>query len=122
MHIKIQSILLVPLINLYQKFVSPRKGFVCAYRKLHNDVSCSEYAKYLIKNHNLLSAVQLFRQRMQQCKQAGIELRRNHIEIGQVCDKLNRKNDSSDNRRDGGCDVTDSCYCFDFFDTISNCF
>ncbi len=38
------------LIQLYQKFISPYKGYCCAYKVHHNDVSCSQFAKLTIQN------------------------------------------------------------------------
>lgn len=54
----------------YQRFVSPRKGFSCAHRVLHDGAGCSGYAKAAIKEHGLVSAVPLIRQRFKDCTSA----------------------------------------------------
>lgn len=37
--------ILVAFINAYQRYISPRKGFICAHRVLHGGMSCSESIK-----------------------------------------------------------------------------
>lgn len=54
----------------YQRFISPHKGFACAYRVLHRERSCSEYAKQAIAQKGFFAALPLIRQRFQACKQA----------------------------------------------------
>lgn len=41
------------LITLYQRFVSPHKGFVCAHRALHHGPSCSAYVKNSLLSEGL---------------------------------------------------------------------
>lgn len=54
-------------IHLYQKYISPRKGFACPHRTLHKETSCSEYVKQLFVNQDLISAIHLSSQRFQDC-------------------------------------------------------
>lgn len=54
----------------YQRYISPHKGFACAYRVLHRERSCSEYAKQAIAQKGFFAALPLIRQRFQACKQA----------------------------------------------------
>ncbi len=39
---------IIVLIEWYQIYLSPRKGFCCAHRVLHGNDSCSEWVKRLI--------------------------------------------------------------------------
>jgi putative component of membrane protein insertase Oxa1/YidC/SpoIIIJ protein YidD len=58
------------LINAYQRYLSPYKGFSCAHRVLHGGLSCSSYAKTAIAQHNLATALPLIRQRLRDCTTA----------------------------------------------------
>ncbi|NES97529.1 MAG: membrane protein insertion efficiency factor YidD [Desertifilum sp. SIO1I2] len=66
----------------YQRYISPRKGFACAYRILHQDLSCSEYAKRAIAKHGLGDAIPLIHQRFQACKQANQTLKTRFAQVG----------------------------------------
>ena len=57
-------------IALYQKHISPRKGFSCAHRLLYNDRSCSDYIKGLLQNQSLLAVAPLAYQRFHACAEA----------------------------------------------------
>ena len=63
------------LIAGYQRHLSPRKGFDCAYRVLHGGESCSQYIKRTILEVGLIEAVRASRQRLQACKSASLVLR-----------------------------------------------
>ena len=43
----------VGLIDLYQQYISPHKGFRCAHRAKHGRSSCSQFAKRLIQKVGL---------------------------------------------------------------------
>lgn len=58
------------LITTYQKHISPKKGFSCAYRVLHGGESCSGYIKRTILQQGLMRAIPLSRRRFQACKAA----------------------------------------------------
>jgi len=68
------------LINFYQKYISPHKGFACAHRVLHGGNSCSQHVKNLLIEQDLQSAIQLSRQRFQACKDARIILHSEQID------------------------------------------
>lgn len=71
----------VKLIESYQKYISPKKGFSCAYRVLHVRESCSQYAKRQIREQGLINAMPLIRQRFQACKSASFALKtRTHFD------------------------------------------
>ena len=58
------------LITQYQRHVSPRKGFCCAYRLLRRRDSCSQYAKRAIARHGVTTGVRLLRRRFDHCHRA----------------------------------------------------
>jgi putative component of membrane protein insertase Oxa1/YidC/SpoIIIJ protein YidD len=62
-------------IHVYQNYLSPRKGFSCAYTKLHGRESCSEYFRLAVKQYGVAKAIPLFRQRLRDCKQAHTTLK-----------------------------------------------
>jgi putative component of membrane protein insertase Oxa1/YidC/SpoIIIJ protein YidD len=66
--------LAVWLIRLYQKHLSPRKGFSCPHRLVHGGPSCSEYARQMILSYGFWRAYSLTRQRLQECRAAAGEL------------------------------------------------
>ena len=59
------------LIGLYQKYLSPRKGFRCAYRVRHRRrASCSQFARRAIERLGVLPGVRLLRRRFHKCHRA----------------------------------------------------
>lgn len=66
---------IIGIIRGYQKYLSPHKGFSCAYRKLHGGASCSEYFRQTIDRYGLSHASPLFQQRLEACKIANFTLR-----------------------------------------------
>ncbi len=59
----------------YQKFISPKKGFSCAHRKLHNGASCSTYFYQAVETYGLVQAVPMFQQRLEECREAHLVLK-----------------------------------------------
>ena len=64
------SRLVVSLIALYQRHLSPRKGWCCAYRRLTGEESCSQYAKRVIEDAGLFAALSRIRVRLRGCGRA----------------------------------------------------
>ena len=62
--------ILVFSINLYQKYLSPYKGYCCAHRVLHGGDSCSQYVKNVFIKQDLNEAIQLSRKRFIECGEA----------------------------------------------------
>ncbi|BAY89484.1 MULTISPECIES: membrane protein insertion efficiency factor YidD [unclassified Tolypothrix] len=55
-------------LNIYQKHLSPRKGFSCPHRLLYGSESCSDYVKHILINQDLMTAIKTAPQRFQSCK------------------------------------------------------
>ena len=66
---------LIRLITLYQRYLSPHKGFSCAYRVLHNTHSCSQGVKAILWRYPLSTSLPQIRAQFQQCRQAARVLR-----------------------------------------------
>ena len=64
-------------ISFYQQYVSPHKGWRCAYAALHGGASCSEYAKEEISRHGVLWGTLLLRNRFGDCREAAVVLAAN---------------------------------------------
>ncbi|WP_413785277.1 membrane protein insertion efficiency factor YidD [Cognatiyoonia sp. IB215446] len=60
---------------IYQTYISPRKGFRCAYSVLHGGTGCSGYAKQAIQEHGAFGAIPHIRNRFRDCKAAHFTLR-----------------------------------------------
>jgi putative component of membrane protein insertase Oxa1/YidC/SpoIIIJ protein YidD len=58
----------------YQRYISPHKGFSCAHRKLHGEASCSGYFRESVANEGLSKSLQLFPERLAECKEASLIL------------------------------------------------
>ena len=65
------------LIELYQRYVSPRKGFCCAYRVHTGQASCSVLGYRVIRRFGVWAGVALLRQRLAKC---GVAYRRHHVQ------------------------------------------
>lgn len=71
----IPNFFVAQFIPLYQKYLSPLKGFSCAYSRLYRAESCSEYFRMLVRDHGLAKAIPLFEKRLQDCKSANMTLK-----------------------------------------------
>ncbi len=66
----------VGLIVIYQKAISPVKGFSCAHRYQHGGLSCSEYVKQIVLRKGIVSGYTEIRSRFRACKSAALEVHR----------------------------------------------
>lgn len=64
------------MIALYQRFLSPIKGYHCAHHRLHNGDTCSNAIKKIVIENELTNVPSLARKRFEECKQASATLRR----------------------------------------------
>ena len=68
------------LICLYQRLISPWKGFRCAHGALHGGETCSEAVKQIILRKGLIPALQDIRDRFAECSRAASYLRNNPVQ------------------------------------------
>lgn len=61
---------------VYQRFLSRRKGYRCAYSLLHGGTGCSGYVKFAIRDHGVFGAIPAIRRRFDDCRVAAAELSR----------------------------------------------
>ena len=86
------------MIGTYQRYVSPYKGFCCAYRVHTGRVSCSEFAKRAIARKGTVAGIVLSRLRFDACYAAygaygalQDEKRSNASELNEPCPLWNKK-------------------------------
>ena len=60
--------LAILFIKIYQRHISPKKGYVCAHRYYHGGDSCSEYTKKCITEFGIIKTIPLFFERLDDCK------------------------------------------------------
>lgn len=109
-------------ISGYQKYISPRKGFSCAYRLLYKSESCSHYVKRIVAERGLAAALKASRQRFQDCREANQILRARYNrytyasqnrEEEQERNKLKKNNthysNDCSNCSSGDCDAIAAC-------------
>lgn len=65
----------VACITGYQRHLSPRKGFSCAYRVHTGGESCSQYVKRVLLEEGLVGAPAKTRARFAACQEAHLALR-----------------------------------------------
>jgi putative component of membrane protein insertase Oxa1/YidC/SpoIIIJ protein YidD len=93
--------LAILLIVFYQKFISPYKGFRCAYAVLYGGDSCSEAVRKIVQSQGPVGGRQDIRVRFQACKEA------NEILIGKG--QRRRRQNDCEKCPDCDCDCTDAC-------------
>ena len=64
------KLLLLFLINIYQRWVSPNKGFTCAHRAYFGRSTCSAYGKRAVYKYGALTGVTLIFRRFKSCSVA----------------------------------------------------
>lgn len=92
-------------IDLYQRHLSPHKGFSCAYRRLYGGELCSAYGKCLVIEAGLWQAMISLRRQFRECRSAQWVLRAARDKGDNVTrpGKRRRRNEASD------CSGTDFC-------------
>jgi uncharacterized protein len=75
----VSTLVLSPLavgsIRLYQRFISPHKGFRCANRAATQGWSCSEFGRRVFARYEISTAYALLQRRFAACKQSYATLR-----------------------------------------------
>ena len=71
------------MISFYQKYISPVKGYSCAYRVLHNDLSCSDFCKNEIRLLGVLKGIKNTFKRFDECKLAALSIKNITKQMGE---------------------------------------
>ncbi|KIT18146.1 membrane protein insertion efficiency factor YidD [Jannaschia aquimarina] len=87
----------------YQRWLSPRKGWRCAYSVAHGGTGCSGYVKHAIREHGLWRAIPLARVRFRECKQAALAFAAQPARDGARTEPRKR-NDKTRRRCNNACD------------------
>ena len=101
---------LIYSIDLYQKYLSPYKGYCCAYKVYHDDVSCSQFTKNCIKELGFFQAIFIIKKRFQDCKISAEKIKEEKTEC---CKSEDFK--KFDNRLGCACDSCEIAHCFSLF-------
>jgi len=64
----------VSAINWYQREISPKKGFCCAYHVLHGRDSCSNVVKKAFHNHGTIAGILSVFSQAKKCNSAYVAL------------------------------------------------
>ena len=80
--------LVILAIRAYQRFVSPYKGFSCAYRVHTGRCSCSEFGRRAVQRRGVFTGLLLLDARLQRCGAVHRDRRRSlHLQRGVIdCD------------------------------------
>ncbi|MES3024627.1 MAG: membrane protein insertion efficiency factor YidD [Pseudomonadota bacterium] len=91
------------MIRFYRRFISPYKGFRCAYCALTGNASCSTLGYRAVRRYGAFQGVQVLRGRLAKC---GVAYRRYHAPgLRQGLGQVNRQAGFCD--CDPGCDFSD---------------
>ena len=97
----------------YQQFISPYKGFRCAYAAHHGGTGCSGYAKYAIRDHGLWRALPIIRQRLRDCRVAYDEIKASCTCRDETLSDEERAELDARRRKDKKSGKCDNCHCGD---------
>ena len=100
---------LAAAITGYQKYLSPYKGFCCAYRVKHGEASCSEFVKQTLLEYGVWQAMPAVKQRFKDCKTAALALRTDGNNQGRTGNNARNRSRRLGNSVDfcSACDVLD---------------
>ncbi len=96
----------------YQRYLSPRKGFRCAYSLHHGGTGCSGFAKHAIRDKGLWQAAPAIRQRLRDCRAAYAEIRAKCIcrkEHAQLDEAEHTGREHRRRQRNRFCNACDCC-------------
>ncbi len=97
--------LLIGVIKFYQQFISPHKGFRCAYAVYHQTDSCSVAVINIFQqNQSIIIGVQQIRERLLACREANLALQALKEK------ELDKKKEPS---KKNNCTLGDSVQCLD---------
>lgn len=107
-------------IRIYQGYISPYKGFSCAYRVHTGRQSCSELGFRAIRKYGLVAGISVLRKRTYLC---GVVHRRNHM-IYTKRPPISQRGDCDlpcDSPCDLDCDLSSGKSCSRWLDGLSCC-
>jgi len=103
------------LIRFYQQFLSPLKGYSCAYRVYTGEESCSAYGYKVVARYGVLTGCQLIKRRMHKCSHV-FESNLTHQSSAYPISHF--QSGHCDGGCDGDCDASD---CFSPCNIVDSC-
>jgi len=85
---KIANIIFIWLIVLYQRYISPHKGYSCAHSALHGNLSCSSWAIQVLEKQKFYLFFPLMKRRFHACNQAYKDLKKKKSAINKDSDNI----------------------------------
>jgi putative component of membrane protein insertase Oxa1/YidC/SpoIIIJ protein YidD len=64
---RLSQILVLRAIRAYRRYISPYKGFCCAYHSITGRLTCSQFADWAIEKHGTVHGLRLTFRRMRRC-------------------------------------------------------
>jgi len=61
-------------VDAYQTWISPHKGYHCAFAEHHHGTSCSAYGKKVFQEHGVAAGLLMLKVRFEQCHDARLAL------------------------------------------------
>jgi uncharacterized protein len=110
--------LLLTLIRLYQRHVSPRKGFACAYRVHTGCASCSHLGYRAIRRYGVWQGLDVLQARLTRC---GVAHRRYAAMHPPSQPRAHQRRLAQAGFCDVGCDVPLDCWPSDPFGCVAEC-
>ena len=98
----VASNLAISIITAYQRWISPYKGFRCAHSAYYGGISCSGWAKKIIRKHGLSLFLPLMQRRFVACSDAYEKISN---------ENRNANEDSIEEFKDCPCMNTEAAYC-----------
>lgn len=103
--------LAIRLIRLYQKYVSPYKGYRCAHRLLHRGMSCSEFGEHVLQRRGLWEFWPLLQRRFRRCHEASLVLQQWQLASGGDFGEVDPGSASMDAKEEQAAKSQDSSNC-----------
>ncbi len=106
---KLPARLVLAAIAVYQRRISPHKGYGCAYRLKHGGSGCSGIGRRLIRRYGLLKGWRVLQKRFERCRAENLRRRAGGMACGDSAAFKSRFCRSAD------C-ALEFCNCCDVFD------
>lgn len=91
---KLISYIALRFILFYQKWISPHKGFCCAYKYKTGGHSCSQYAAKIVRRMGVLGLIRGLPKQFGRCRSAFIDLQREQERRKEEERKRKKQNES----------------------------
>ena len=91
-----KNLFVIQGIVVYQKYISPHKGYCCAYKYYTNKDSCSEFAKKSFMKYEFFKAFILFIKHLKKCKNIYLLNKNEQITTNHNLEKKKEKIDYCD--------------------------